>query len=134
MFPWMLGNPTMAGQMSLLSMMYPPQQGGFFNMFAPQRRSGDRSDQQGNSNQPDRGNVMAPPQGTQGGPDNNPQSGYDPNTITSSPAGFDPGWMRLFAGTGASAKRNPNPFGMGAVGLSMLQPRQPTHTGPYPWI
>ena len=94
-------------------------------------QAGDRSDQQGNRNQPDRGNVMGPPQGAPGGPDNKAQSGYDTNTVS---PGYDPGWMKWFGGA-APAKRNAKAaLTMGGFGLSMLQPRPPTHTGPYPWI
>jgi hypothetical protein len=113
----------------------PPSQGGFFNPPSarmPPWPGGDRSDQRGNRNQPDPGNAMAPPgQTPAGGPDDNPQAGYDTNTVS---PGYDPGWMRMFGGA-AGAKRNANQaMMMGAFGLNMLQPRQPTHTGPYPWI
>jgi len=106
-----------------------------------QPSNGDRSDQNGNQNQPDTGNPMAAP-GPAGGPDSNPQAPYDPNTVSpqSSYGGYDPAsWMKAMAnlggGAGASAKRNANQaMSLGAFGLSMLQPRPPAHTGPYPWI
>lgn len=127
MFPWMMPNASMGGQLSLLQMMMQPY---------PQRQPfGDRSDQGPRGNQPDPGNAMAPPgQTPPGGPDNNPQSGYDYSTV--SPGWGAPSWMQMLGG-GNQRNRNRDPRGgqqMGLLGLSMLQPRPPTHTGPYPWI
>jgi hypothetical protein len=137
----MPGNP--AGALSLYQMytQNPPGQGGFFNSpgarapspwLLPPQQQDDRSDQRGNRNQPDPGNAMAPPgQTPAGGPDNNPQAGYDYNTVS---PGYDPGWMKMFGGA-ARGKGNANQaLMMGAFGLNMLQPRPPTHTGPYRWI
>lgn len=129
MFPWMMPNATMGGQLSLLQMMMQPY---------PQRQPfDDRSDQTPRGNQPDRGNAMAPPgQTPPGGPDDNPQSGYDYNTV--SPGWGAPSWMRMLQGVsnprGGNNQQRGNPLQMSLLGLSMLQPRPPTHTGPYPWI
>jgi hypothetical protein len=165
MFPWLLPGASPPSQLSLLSMLPgagAPQQSGFFSrqslrdpqtywaqvnaqrkpgqsnwdsfvrgmlpqeMWPPAWRDNDRSDQTRQGNQPDTGNAMAPSGGA-GGPDNTPMSGYDPNTV----AGYDPGWMRMFGG----GWRRPNMMNMGALGLSMLQPRYPQRApGPYPWF
>jgi len=145
MFPWMM--PTTAGQLSLYQMALQggPGQGGgqqnpwstMYNMwFSPSQ--GDRSDQNGNQNQPDTGNSMAPPgQAPQGGPDNSPQSNYDPYTVGPRPSyGYQPSdWMRWLSATrGPNQQQQRQAQSMGMLGLSMLQPRPPTHTGPYPWI
>lgn len=129
MFPWLMPNATMGGNLSLLSMMGPPQGG----PFAFSNPYGDRSDQTPRGNQPDRGNAMAPPgQQPPGGPDNNPQSGYDPNTV--SPGWGAPSWMRALNVRPNQQQMQRGALGMGRLGLSMLQPRPPTQTGPYPWI
>jgi hypothetical protein len=187
MFPWLMPNAGLGGQLSLLSMMQGDGQGGqgsqggyafgsnpytdpnywanastarqpgqsnwdlFMHGMLPQsvwpqqwkdqQQQGDRSDQSGNQNQPDTGNSMAPPgQTPRGGPDNTSMSGYDPSTVSPGPRayGYQPAnWMRALSGFGGGGARRPNmnqSLAMGALGLSMLQPRQPAHTGPYPWI
>lgn len=138
MFPWMM--PTMAGSLSLFSLMQ-PQQGSFGG--SSYGFNEDRSDQSRKGNQSDPGNAMAP-SGPPGGPDNQPMTGYDRNTVA--PAyGFEPSsWMRTFArmgnAFGANDQRSPqrsgmnNPYStMGLLGLSMMQPRQAPPPQWMPW-
>ena len=121
----MPGNP--AGALSLYQMYQQnPAQAGFFggqsnqqrspqmwwqNYLSPQSPNGDRADQQGNQNQPDQGGAMG------------------------STPGYDPGWMRWFAGNNRNQRPNTNQaMSMGMLGLSMLQPRYSMGYGNIPWM
>ena len=102
------------GPPSLYQMAFqpPPPRAWWQNYLPPQ---GNRSDQNYRGNKSDPGNAMAP-YGPAGGPDNAPpMNPYDPATVS-------------------RRQQMQQAMQMGQRGLSMLQPRQPMHTGPYPWI
>lgn len=144
MFPWLMPNP-MAGQLSLLQMyQQSPPHGGLFNSpsardpYASRQPFQDRSDQNA-ARQP--GATPATPWPS---PGQQPQA--EPAPVSPASAGANPGWgapaLQMLApgpdrGLGGNNQRKADPragMQMGLLGLSMLQPRQPTHTGPYPWI